>query len=389
MKIVHICMSQYSDGWTYQENLLTKYHKILGYDVEVITSMFCYKEGKLVEDTRTDFIDINGVKVNRLKKKSSGLLGKVLLYEHFYETLETIRADIIFSHGCQYKDTVNVIKYIKKYPKTKLFVDNHADFTNSATNFFSFNILHKIIWRHYAQILVPYTEKFWGVLPARVDFLTNVYGIPKTKCDLLVMGADDELVEMAGTEEKIKSLRNKYKISENDFLIVTGGKIDKAKIQTVNLMEVVSKIKEDNIKLMVFGAIDAEIKDQVMQWVDGNKVMYVGWVTPEQSYQYFAAADLVVFPGRHSVFWEQVVGQGIPMIVKDWTGTHHVDVGGNVQFLKCSNTDEIRTLILKIYNNKEQYSDMKDVAQNKGKEVFSYKKISQRSISLDKSVIEE
>lgn len=389
MKIVHICMSQYSDGWTYQENLLTKYHKILGYDVEVITSMFCYKEGKLVEDTRTDFIDINGVKVNRLKKKSSGLLGKVSLYEHFYETLETIRADIIFSHGCQYKDTVNVIKYIKKYPKTKLFVDNHADFTNSATNFFSFNILHKIIWRHYAQILVPYTEKFWGVLPARVDFLTNVYGIPKTKCDLLVMGADDEFVEMAGTEEKIKSLRNKYKISENDFLIVTGGKIDKAKIQTVNLMEVVSKIKEDNIKLMVFGAIDAEIKDQVMQWVDGNKVMYVGWVTPEQSYQYFAAADLVVFPGRHSVFWEQVVGQGIPMIVKDWTGTHHVDVGGNVQFLKCSNTDEIRTLILKIYNNKEQYSDMKDVAQNKGKEVFSYKKISQRSISLDKSVIEE
>lgn len=389
MKIVHICMSQYSDGWTYQENLLTKYHKILGYDVEVITSMFCYKEGKLVEDTRTDFIDINGVKVNRLKKKSSGLLGKVLLYEHFYETLETIRADIIFSHGCQYKDTVNVIKYIKKYPKTKLFVDNHADFTNSATNFFSFNILHKIIWRHYAQILVPYTEKFWGVLPARVDFLINVYGIPKTKCDLLVMGADDEFVEMAGTEEKIKSLRNKYKISENDFLIVTGGKIDKAKIQTVNLMEVVSKIKEDNIKLMVFGAIDAEIKDQVMQWVDGNKVMYVGWVTPEQSYQYFAAADLVVFPGRHSVFWEQVVGQGIPMIVKDWTGTHHVDVGGNVQFLKCSNTDEIRTLILKIYNNKEQYSDMKDVAQNKGKEVFSYKKISQRSISLDKSVIEE
>ena len=194
-KIVHICMAQYSDGWTYQENLLAKYHKKAGYDVTVLTSVLCYKEGKLVEDDKEEFVDINGVKVIRLPKKSKGLLGKVPSYEGFFEALEDISPDVIFSHGCQYRDTVNVIKYIKKNKNVELYVDNHADFTNSARSFISLHVLHKIIWKYYAKKLVKYTNVFWGVLPARVDFLTDVYGLPKDKCKLLVMGADDEFVE--------------------------------------------------------------------------------------------------------------------------------------------------------------------------------------------------
>lgn len=41
----------------------------------------------------------------------------------------------------------------------------------------------------------PYVKKFYGVLPARVDFLIDVYNLPKEKCELLVMGADDDLVK--------------------------------------------------------------------------------------------------------------------------------------------------------------------------------------------------
>ena len=36
----------------------------------------------------------------------------------------------------------------------------------------------------------------------------------------------------------------------------------------------------------------------------------------KDSYDYFEASDLVVFPGCHSVMWEQVTGQGKPMLVK-------------------------------------------------------------------------
>uniref|UniRef100_A0A7V4NFN5 Glycosyltransferase family 1 protein n=1 Tax=Fervidobacterium pennivorans TaxID=93466 RepID=A0A7V4NFN5_FERPE len=39
MRIVHVCLTaQYTDGLSYQENLLTKYHKLLGHEVIIITN---------------------------------------------------------------------------------------------------------------------------------------------------------------------------------------------------------------------------------------------------------------------------------------------------------------------------------------------------------------
>ena len=380
MKIVHICMTQYSDGWTYQENMLTKFHKKLGYDVTVITSMYCYKEGHLVEDTRTDFDDVNGTRIIRLKKKSKGIMGKLPSYSNFYKVLTDENPDIIFSHGCQYRDAKLVAKYVKLHENVKLYVDNHADFTNSATNFVSKNILHKIIWKYYAQKLLPYTERFWGVMPARVDFLTDVYDLPKEKCGLLVMGADDELVEKSNADIEQNGLRKKYGIKESDFLIVTGGKIDSAKLQTELLMKAVAGIKKENIKLLIFGSIENEIKDRIMSLVDDVRIIYAGWITPEESYDYFAIADLVAFPGRHAVFWEQAAGQGKPMICRSWQGTHHIDVGGNVRFINEDEVKEIRDVIEEILNNSMTYEMMMTVASKNAKEKFSYRSIAIRSI---------
>ena len=382
MKVVHICMQQYSDGWTYQENMLCKYHIKLGYDVTVITSMYCFREGKVVEDTKTDFYDVNGAHVIRLKKKSEGLMHKIPNYECFSDVLANEAPDIIFSHGCQYKDASLVAKYVKKHPNVKLFVDNHADFTNSATNFISKNILHKIVWKYNAHTLLPYTEKFWGVLPARVDFLIDVYRLPKEKCELLVMGADDELVEKSNRDISSLNIRGNYEIGESDFIIVSGGKIDKAKLQTELLMKAVHRIDDSRVKLLLFGSIEEEIKERILSLVDGNKIIYAGWVTPDQSYDFFAIADLVVFPGRHSVFWEQAAGQGKPMICKNWPGTHHVDVGGNVMFLNNDSVDEIYNNIMDLINDPAKYQEMKKIAISEGMSVFSYKSIAKKGIAI-------
>ena len=187
MKILHICMTQYSDGWTYQENMLAKFHKLAGNDVVVLTSMYHYKEGKLVEDSKTNFIDVNGVRVIRLKKKKKGFMNKLPVYCDFEKKLDELSPDIIFSHGCQYRDSLFVAKYVRKNPNVKLFVDNHADFSNSATSFVSKKILHGIIWKYHAQKLLPVTEKFWGVLPARVDFLVDVFSFLLVMVVLLLL----------------------------------------------------------------------------------------------------------------------------------------------------------------------------------------------------------
>jgi len=103
-------------------------------------------------------------------------------------------------------------------------------------------------------------------------------------------------------------------------------------------------------------------------------------VQARDSYPLFASADLVCFPGRHSVFWEQVAGQGIPMIVKDWPGTHHVDLGGNVIFLKEDDLKELEKRIRKVAFDCDLFTRMKKVAKEKGMKAFSYKDIAKRCI---------
>lgn len=385
MKVVHLCLgSFYPDNYSYQENLLPKFHKELGYEVEVIASTQSFdSHGKVcyLQNTGT-YQNEYDIKVTRIPYKTESKIWKKLKrYQGCYDALKLANPDIIFVHGGQFLDIDQVVRYVKENPSATVYVDNHADFSNSATNWFSKNILHKIIWKHCEKEIEPFTKKFYGVLPVRVDFLKEMYGLPASKCELLVMGADDELVHAASDPNVRSKIRNKYGIKENDFLVMTGGKIDQWKTQTLLLMQAVRNIKAENVKLIVFGSVTQELQDQVDALADGKKVQYIGWVQSKDSYQYFAAADLVVFPGRHSVFWEQVTGQGIPMLVKDWPGTHHVDLGGNVVFLKEDSVSEIEKNINHLVECPDEYKKMKKIAKEKGMNVFSYKNIADRALS--------
>ena len=384
MKIVHLCLGAfYPDNYSYQENMLPKFHKQQGHEVEVIASLETFDEhgNPVYYPNAKIYLNEYGIKVTRLLfRKPVSTYKKLKRYVGLYDALVSANPQLIFIHNCQFLDIDIVCRYLKQHKEVNVYVDNHADFSNSATNALSRTVLHGIIWRRCAQSINPYTKKFYGVLPARVDFLTEVYKLPKEKCELLVMGADDELVEAASKQSVRKDIRGKYNIAQDDFLVMTGGKIDAFKTQTLLLMEAVHKIDNPKLKLIVFGSVTEELMDRVKTLADGVKVQYIGWVDAKDSYQYFASSDLVVFPGRHSVFWEQVVAQGIPMLVKDWEGTHHVDVGGNVDFLHDDSVDEIEKKLLDLINHPDKYEKMKHVAMEKGRTEFLYSEIAKRSI---------
>lgn len=384
MRITHLCLACFfPDNYSYQENLLPKYHSKLNNEVEVIASTQSFDQyGKVCYLSKTgSYPNEYGIKVTRLAYQRNTSVGRKLRrYNGTYEALEAAASDVLFIHGCQFLDIDVVVKYLKKHPAVRVYVDNHADFSNSATNWMSRNILHKLIWKRCAHLIEPYATKFYGVLPARVKFLKEVYGLPAEKCELLVMGADDELVETAAKPEVRERFREKYGIARDDFLVMTGGKIDRWKTQTLLLMEAVRKITDSKVKLVVFGSVTQELMEQVNALADGVKVQYIGWIQSADTYQCFAAADLVVFPGRHSVFWEQVTGQGIPMLVKDWPGTHHVDLGGNVRFLAQDSAEEIQHAIEDLVDHPETFAAMKKVAEEKGMRVFSYRDIAARAI---------
>ncbi|MDO4547347.1 MAG: glycosyltransferase family 4 protein [Clostridia bacterium] len=385
-KILHLCLGNaYVEGYSYQENMLTKFHAQLGYDVSIVASLSSYDEnGKTCFlEKGSSFINEHGIPVTRLDyRDKSGLARKLRIRRYIgaYEAIAREKPDILFIHGCQFNDMNRVVKYLKEHPQVAAYVDNHADFSNTATNFISKYIVNRVIWRHSARLIEPYARKFYGVLPARVDFLINEYGIPAGKVELLVMGADDDEVARVAHPSVGKAVRERHGITSDDFLIVTGGKINRFKTQTLLLMKAVRSLGKDNVKLLVFGNVVAELKDEVMALCDGKTVIFAGWLDEAGSYDYFSAADLAAFPGRHSVYWEQAAGQGIPLMVKRWPGTTHVDAGGNVIFLDEDSEEEMSRKLRKLIDDPEAYAGMKKAAVEKGMRQFSYRDIALRSV---------
>lgn len=380
MKILHIILhGTYTDGFSYQENLISIYHKRAGNKVDIITTDTIIDDNgqRTTVSDPLHYTNDDGIVVTRLRYKKPMKLYRILRrFSGLKQALENSAPDCIFIHGCQFMDMDIVADYLKEHPGIKVYVDNHADFNNSATNFLSKNILHKIIWKRCAHIIEPFTSKFYGVVPARVDFLKEMYDLPAEKCGLLVMGADDDAVEKARCPEVRENRRTAYGVTDDDIVIVTGGKIDHNKPQVLKLMHAVNDMSDERVKLMVFGSVTDELKAEFDRNLT-DRVIHIGWRKSEDIYEDFAAADLVAFPGLHSVLWEQAVGMGVPCLFKRIKGFEHVDLGGNCLFFEQDDEEEYKARIMRAL---DQLDEMKQIAQEKGMKTFSYREIAKRAL---------
>lgn len=387
-KILHICLGNYyADDFGYQENLITKYQKRDGFEVTILASRvnYCSKDASMYLDEPREYINRDGISIKRIDYRFA--VGRLLrkmsrvlkVYKGTYQHIQNECPDIIFLHGTQFWDVEQVIVYKNKHPEVKIYADNHADFINSAKNLLSRNILHGIIWRHRIKRLEPHCEKFWGVTPNRCDFLRDVYGVSSEKIELLPMGADTDKIDFRNKEQIRKDIRNTFQFEDDDFVIVSGGKIDERK-NIHRLIQAVNDLGEPKVKLLLIGVPDRKMTPIIESLSNSEYVRMAGWVSPESVYDYFLASDLGFFPGTHSVLWEQAVGCGLPCVFRKWPGMTHVDVGGNCVFVSDGTIETITETIQLICGDANKYQRMKDMAIAKGMTSFSYEEISRKSI---------
>lgn len=385
MKIVHFCLAvPYIEGWGYQENILPKIHAEFGNEVFMIAAEYeLNREREKVKRQADRYTNKDGINVIVLKEsKRYGYYSRFNDFDGVYENLSEIKPDIIFIHGGQFIALKDVIKYCKKNKNVKLYIDHHADYYNTPINTGKKLFVQRYIYGYWMRKAAKYTSVFWGVTPWRCKYLKEIVKIPEKKISLLVMGGDDEKIHFDNMPSLRNDIRAEMKINTDDFVIVTGGKIDKAKNIHL-LMQAVSELKDKNIQLVVFGQPKEEMKKIVDKYSKYANIHCLGWIDADKAYDYFLAADLAVFPGTHSVLWEQACACGIPGIFKNWEGMRHMDLGGNAEFLYNDSVDEIKEKILEIYNNKEKYENMKKIAVEKGIKTFSYREIAKRAIELE------
>ncbi|MHA8084011.1 glycosyltransferase family 4 protein [Aquirufa antheringensis] len=382
MKIVHLCLSSFFiDDYSYQENMLPKYHVKQGHDVTVIASLVSFdKFGKpCLLSGESSYITSDNFKVIRLdyKKPLYQINKYIRLYRNTYAKIKSESPDLIFIHDFSFFDILSVIFYICNNRKVKVFVDCHTDFINSAQSWISKYIFHYFLWMCIGKILSNFVVKFYGVTPLRCDFLRDVYRIDKSKIELLVMGVDDDILKGKVVDEIRLKLTKRLNFKNDDFIIVTGGKIDdKKNIHLV--MQAVANLGLEKVKLVVFGVVAPEMRSVFERLLLNNNINFIGWLDTDEIIDLFISSDLIVFPGTHSVLWEQALGIGKPCIFKYWHGMDHVDMGGNCRFLYEDSVVELELLLSKLIYSSE-YFDMLNVA-NKVKESFYYSVISRRAI---------
>lgn len=379
MKIIHIAPNApYEEGWSYQENLLPKYQAKLGHQVILAVSTQRHLDNtqglRSFEDYRSD----DGFRVIRQPIRRSYLpfLGRALKFLNVYELLCEEKPDVIFHHGLISPTIRQAVRYKKKVnPDCVIIQDNHMDYNIGFTTDHLKGKILKLVYSRLYRSVDPFIDKVYGVTPWREQYARDIFGVPAEKTGVLIMGADDDRLDFANRDTHRTQLRQQYGVKEDEFLIVTGGKID-AKKKIHLLMDAVKDLP--NVKLLVCGTATADFADEFSKHLNPN-VIDVGWISSEQFYGYFFAADLAFFPGQHSVLWEQACASKVPCVFGRWDGMDHVDNGGNARFLDCSTPEEIRELIQKLHFTAD-YQEMLTAARSEKTDIYLYSRIAEKSL---------
>ena len=385
MNIIHIAPNApFNDGWGYQENLLPKYHAKLGHKVTLLVTNLTHTEKGLEETEIGKFVSVDGFEFERIeyKKCINGKITNFVSKMDVYDRLVQLKPEFIFYHGLVSTTIFDVIRY-KKYCRRNgsdciIVQDNHLDY-NIGIN--PVNLKKKLMMMYYRSINAvsqQYVDKVYGVTPWREEYAREFFGISPSKTDVLIMGADDEKIDFENRDIIRESIRKQHGIAEDEFLVVSGGKIDEKK-KIIQLMEACAGT--DGVKLLVFGSVAEELKAEFQKMLDDNSnIVYVGWIDADKCYDYFFAANLVVFPGQHSVLWEQACAAKVPCVFAQWPGMDHVNNGGNAAFIENTDSFSIKNMIEKLCFT-EKYCQMKEVAQSEATDVYLYSKIAEKSLS--------
>ena len=384
MKIVHVCLSSHVFGehYAYQDNLLSKAHRKLGHEVIIIAppySEFDKKTSRIISVHPERKIIGDGIRLVRLRGAVPCNLNQHLhVFFGFAKVIRELQPDLIFAHGVTPWNYRFLKKYKRQHPEVQIVYDNHGDFNNSCQNKLSYLNVRYFVRHFVVDKIKDTSDHFYGVVPARCDFLHDVYGVPRSKIYLLLMGADEDDMHFEKKDVIRAEIRSRYNVEENDFLIVTGGKVDPLKNIHV-LAEAVSRSKYQNIKMLIFGSVREDLKE-TFERLQSNRIKNIGWIPSSEVYNYFYAADMVMFPGLHSVLWEQAVASQVPCAFSRIKGFEHVDVGGNCVLMDGKTVDYYQDLIEQLYTDKSFYNSLYTQAHSEKTQQFLYKNIAQKVI---------
>lgn len=394
MKIIHL-MGYFLPEMGYQEYYLAKKHKDMGHDVHVIASDMLYPfpdiENMLEEagikdasgKRKAGFSIVDDIKVYRLKHFFE--YSDFILASGLKKTLEKIRPDVVFAHESR-QGLPAMGAYYKNKIGYKLVVDQH-DFYHKIPNHPLWKrILRFLDYYCFRRFVVGYSlrnaDKIVAVTDETKKFLIETHKIHPKKISLIPLGVDADFFKFSN---KVRTaLRKKFNMKKSNIVLVFSGIIVRRKGIEI-LLQAVSEIKNENIKLMIVGSGDSkymhELKDLTKKIKIENKTIFTGFLKKEDVSNYFSAADIGVWPGNNSISIMEAMACRLPIVMVNLQLGHLVSYNNGLKFPQ-HNKEKLKDALKKLIDDKNLRLKMAKNSANAVKKYYSYNAIAKQFLGL-------
>jgi 1,2-diacylglycerol 3-alpha-glucosyltransferase len=347
MRILHLCLSNwFVDGVGYQENELVREHVLSGHEVLVISSTETHsKDGKLVYIEPRDYIGCEGARVIRIsysKLLPHYIMRKLRIHKGLKNLILKFDPNVILFHGACGWELLTVYSYVRNNKDVLWYIDSHEDQYNSARNWLSKEILHKIYYGSILRYVLPKVKKILCYSTECIDFVSSIYRIPLECLELYPLGGRP--VAKVEYKSRRTSTREYYGIDSNMVLIVQSGRLSESKKVLASLKAFCSS-SIANLRFILVGVIEKGIEIEFNKLVQSdNRIHFVGWKSFDDLTSILCAADIYLQPGTQSVTMQHSLCCHCAVIL-DNVPSHQIYMNDNGWLIGCDR------MIIDILNN--------------------------------------
>jgi glycosyltransferase involved in cell wall biosynthesis len=388
MRFVHVEDTIIPDAG-YQINSLTHLQSKQGHEVFIVAgelekipsylTAFFGKDNTEKKDQQ--FFERTGVKIIRIPLRGF-YSGRAIPYKKkLFNTVKSLNPDVVYVHG---EDTLIGMQFIWNYSKLNFPIVLDCHMLEMA----SINRFRNLFRYFYRTFITPKIRKYNIPLIRTVDsdFVQKCLGIPLEKTALLPLGTDTSFFKP--DEKRYTTLREKYGIPKDDFVIIYAGKLDEYKGGTFFAKSIKEKIISKNGRDVTFvivgntvGEYGKEV-ERIFSTSENNVIRF-----PTQTYydllDFYQMVDLSVFPKQCSLSFFEVQACAVPIVFEtNEINCKRAAFENAFTFIAGDKTDFRQKIMDCIDMSPTQYAIVKQNARKYVQDNFDYVPIAQKTSDL-------
>ena len=278
----------------------------------------------------------------------------VPFFSNFRQVVKNLNLDIIHSHQ-PYSLGAEALKFSKELniPLVFTYHIRYEDYSHYVPL-----IPESVSKKYIRKMAVNYSNKCDAVI-APSTAIKKILKEREVEVPIKVIPSGINIKNFKKDAGKRDEIRNKYKVKNNDILLITASRIVEEK-NIKFLFKAFNEIrkKKNNIKFLVVGdgAIKKELEEMSRNLNLEKDIIFTGLVSRDEIVGLYQASDLFVFASlteTQGLVAVEAMAAGLPVVAIKASGIEDMVDDGEDGILTDSSINEFSNSVLKIVNNED------------------------------------